>query len=348
MKKTLVLAIVTVLLAVFALGISIPAVCAEKPIKLTVTYHFPPGGLEDQRIQKWLRKGEELSNGKIKFESYAGGVLVGAFETYNSISKGVADIGVGFRYGVGCPFTDEVFAMALLGTPSVAVSTKVIEDFMNKYPDWYVKEWGDTKILYNIADPAVYLSTLDKPVRMPSDMKGLDIRSSIKPMTALVKGGGGSPVSMSVSDFVLGLQKGVVQGGLVGGVTLKSFKLVPPLKYTTDFAMLQCPTSFAVMNKQKYASLSPDLQKVMEEMGKFAKTETVRLSDLQVVETNKWCEERGMEFLTLTPEEKKAWVDYLTSVYLKFAADFDAKGYPATEGFKYARERLNYHMAAAK
>lgn len=55
---------------------------------------------------------------------------MGAFETYNSISKGVADIGVGFRYGVGCPFTDEIFAMALMGTPSVAVSTKVVEDCM--------------------------------------------------------------------------------------------------------------------------------------------------------------------------------------------------------------------------
>jgi len=161
----------------------------------------------------------------------------------------------------------------------------------------------------------------------------------------LVKGGGGSPVSMPLSDFVLGLQKGVVKGGLVGGLSLRTFKVVPPLKFNTDFALMACPTSFAVINIQKFESLSPDLQKVMEDMGNWAKQETVRVNDEQVLEARKWCVERGMEVLTLTPEERKTWVDFLTSVYLEIAEDFDAKGYPATEGFKYAQERLNYHMA---
>lgn len=176
-------------------------------------------------------------------------------------------------------------------------------------------------------------------------MKGIDIRASIKPQVALVKAGGGSPVSMPLSDFVLGLQKGVVKGGLVGGVSLRTFKVVPPLKYNTDFALMACPTSFAVMNIQKYESLSPDLQKVMDDMGAWAKQETVRVSDEQVSEARKWCQERGMEVLTLSPEERKNWVDTLTVAYLAIAKDFDAKGYPATEGFKYAQERLNYHMS---
>ncbi|MBN2060969.1 MAG: TRAP transporter substrate-binding protein DctP [Deltaproteobacteria bacterium] len=345
-KEILVLTIAAVCLAFSALGIMAPPVHAEKAIELSETHHFPPASMEDQIIQTWLKKGEELSNGKIKFKSYAGGVLVSAFETYNSISKGVADIGVGFRYGVGCPFTDEIFSMALMGTPSVAVSTKVVDDLMVKYADWYKKEWGDTRILYNIADPAVYLSTRDTPVRVPSDMKGIDIRASIKPQVELVKAGGGSPVNMPLSDFVLGLQKGVVKGGLIGGVSLRTFKVVPPLKYHTDFAVLACPTSFAVINIQKYDSLSPDLKKAIDDMGAFGKEETVRVNDEQVSEALKWCMDRGMENIIPTPEERNTWVQFLTDVYLKLAADMDAKGYPATEAFKYTQERLNYHMGA--
>jgi TRAP-type C4-dicarboxylate transport system substrate-binding protein len=344
-KRFLLFTIIVGCFAISTLCIGISPSQAKDVVELSITYHFPPGSTEDQIIQSWLKKGEELSNGKLKFKTYAGGVLVGAFDTYNSIPKGVADIGVGFRYGKGCPFTDEIFAMGLMGTPSVAVSTKVVEDLMAKYPDWYDKEWGDTKILYNMADPAVYLSTRDTPVRVPSDLKGLDIRASIKPQVALVKAAGGSPVSMPLSDFVLGLQKGVVEGGLVGGLSLRTFKVVPPLNYNTDFAVLAAPTSFAVMNIQKFESLSPDLQKAIMDMGAWAKQETMRVNDNQVVEAREWCKERGMEVLILTPEEKKTWVDFLTSVYLEIAKDFDAKGYPATEGFKYAQERLNYHMA---
>ena len=346
-KEILVLTIVAVWL-VAGLGVGIPAAYAEKPIELSVTYHFPPGSMEDKIIQSWLKKGEEFSKGKIEFKTYAGGVLVGAFDTYSSISKGVADIGVGFRYGIGAPFTDEIFAMGLMGTPSVAVSAKVVGDLMKKYPKYFEDEWGDTRILYNIADPAVYLSTRDKAVRVPTDMKGLDIRAPIKPQVALVKAAGGSPVSMPLSDFVLGLQKGVVNGGLVGGVSLRTFKLVPPLKYNTDFPVLAAPTSFAVINIKKYNSLSPDLQKALEDMAAWGKQETIKVNDEQVTEARKWCVERGMEILTLSPQDRKTWVEFLTQVYLGLAAEMDAKGYPATEAFKYAQERVNYYMAAEK
>jgi TRAP-type transport system periplasmic protein len=348
MKKIFSVSMIVLLSGIFLLSVNAIKARAEKPIELSVTYHFPPGSMEDKIIQSWLKKGEEFSNGKIKFNTYAGGVLVGAFDTYSSISKGVADIGVGFRYGIGAPFTDEIFAMGLMGTPSVAVSAKVVADLMKKYSKYFEDEWGDTKILYNIADPAVYLSTRDKAVRVPTDMKGLDIRAPIKPQVALVKAGGGSPVSMPLSDFVLGLQKGVVNGGLVGGVSLRTFKLVPPLKYNTDFPVLAAPTSFAVINIKKWNSLSPDLQKALEDMAAWGKQETIRVNDEQVKEARKWCVERGMEIITLSPQERKTWVDFLTTVYLKLAAEMDAKGYPASEAFKYEQERLNYYMAAAK
>jgi TRAP-type transport system periplasmic protein len=344
MKKIIVLSMALVFLGGFILAFSSQlAKAADKPIELTMTYHHPPGSAEDLDLQRWARKAEADSKGRIVIKTFAGGVLVNAFETYPSVAKGVADIGVGFRYGVGSPFTEELFSMGFMGTPSVAVSTKVVEDLMNKYPEQYQKEWGDTKILRMMADAASYLSTRNKPCRVPEDMKGLELRSPIRQAIELAKGVGAKPVSMPPSDFVLGMQKGTVEGGFVGGVTLKTFKLVPPTKYMTDFALYTAPAWNMVMNLKKWNSLPPDIQKVLEESNIWGKQETIKMLDSEVKSAREWYVKNGMEIIQLTPQEKKKWEDYCMSRYMIVAKELDAKGYPATEALKYAQERLAFH-----
>jgi TRAP-type transport system periplasmic protein len=344
MKWLLAVSITLVLLVGSILGLSaIPAQAADKPIELTLTYHWPPGSVEDVDVQKWARKAEADSKGRIVIKTFAGGVLVSAFETYSSVAKGVADIGCGYRYGVGAPFTDEIFSMGFMGTPSVAVSTKVVEDLVKKYPKEYEKEWGDTKILRIMADPASYLSTRSKLVRVPEDMKGLELRAPIRQAIELAKGVGAKPVSMPPSDFVLGMQKGTVDGGFVGGVTLRTFKLVPPTKYYMDFALYTAPTWYMVMNLNKWKSLPPDIQKVLEESNVWGKQETIKMNDEQVKSAREWYVQNGMQITQLTPQEKKTWEDYAMSRYMIVAKEMDAKGYPATEAIKFCQERVKFY-----
>ncbi len=347
-KGCFVLAIAAAWLAVSVFGVSTPAAHAQKVVELTMTYHFPPASVEDQDLQRWAKKVEADSKDRIKIKVLAGGVLAPANETYSGISKGVADIGVGFRYGVGAPFTDELFSMGFMGTPNITVSTHVVEDLMKKYPEQYQKEWGDTKILRMQADPASYLSTTKKPVRLPEDMKGLELRAPIRQAIELAKGVGAKPVSMPPADFVLGLSKGTVDGGFVGGVTLRSFKLVPPIKYYTDFALYTAPTWYMVMNLNKWKSLPPDLQKVLEDASVWGKQETLKMNEQEVKNAKEWYAKNGMEFIKLTPEEKKKWEEYAMSRYMIVAKELDAKGYPATEALKYAQERLRFYAAQQK
>ena len=159
---------------------------------------------------------------------------------------------------------------------------------------------------------------------------------------------GAKPVSMPPSDFVLGLTKGTVDGGFVGGVTLRSFKLVPPIKYYTDFALYTAPTWYMVMNLNKWKSLPPDLQKVLEDASVWGKQETVKMNEAEVKNAREWYIKQGMEIITLTPEEKKKWEEYAMSRYMIVAKELDAKGYPATEALKYAQERVKFHASQQK
>jgi TRAP-type C4-dicarboxylate transport system substrate-binding protein len=344
MKRFFLFIMISIVVNGLILGVYVPPAPAQKPIELTMTYQYPPNSDKDLHLQRWAKKIEEDSKGRLRFRIFAGAVLVNAFETYSSIPKGVADIGFGPRYAVGAPFTDEIFAMALMGTPNVATSTLVVEDLMKKYPEYYAKEWGDTKILWLQADPSSNLFTRNKPIRTPEEVKGLELRAPIKPAVEAWKALGAKPVSMPLSDFVLGLQKGTVDGGTTTKGDIKSFKFPSVAKYFTDFALFACPTIFMVMNLNKWNALPPDLQKVIEDNSKWGKVETVKFLDEDTENSKEWAMKEGMEFLTLKPEEKKKWVDAIGPVYLKLAADLDAKGYPASSAFKFAQERLAHYM----
>jgi TRAP-type C4-dicarboxylate transport system substrate-binding protein len=344
MKGLFVFSMTLVWLVGSILGFSaVPAQAADKPIELTLTHHNPQGSTEDLDLQKWARKVEADSKGRIVIRIFAGGVLVNAFETYPSVAKGVADIGAGSRYGIGAPFTDELFSLALVGTPSVALSTRVVEDLMKKYPEWYQKEWGDTKVLKMMANAGSYLATRNKLVRVPEDMKGLELRAPIRAAIELAKGVGAKPVSMPLSDFVLGMQKGTVEGGFVGAVSIMTFKLAPPTKYLLDYALYASPSWYIVMNLKKWNSLPPDLQKVLEDASVWGKEETAKTLDGETKTAREWYVKQGMEIITLTPQEKKKWEDYTMSRYMMLSKELDAKGYPATESVKFGQERLAFY-----
>ena len=132
MKRVFLTSMVVVFVGGLMLGVSATPARAQKPVELTMTYMYPAGYDTDLQLQRWAKKIEEDSKGRLKLKIYPGAVLVNAFEIYASIPKGVADIGFGPRYGIGAPFTDELFATALMGTPDGATSTLVVDDFMKK------------------------------------------------------------------------------------------------------------------------------------------------------------------------------------------------------------------------
>jgi TRAP-type C4-dicarboxylate transport system substrate-binding protein len=344
MKRYSLILLVLLLMGGLILGVQVTPALAQKPIELSMTYMYPSGSDTDLQLRRWAKKVEEDSKGKLKITIYAGAVLVNALQTYSSVSKGVADIGLAPRYGIGAPFTDELFSTALMGTPDVATSTLVVHDLMKKYPKYYDKEWGDTKVLWIQADPSSDLFTRNKPIRTPEEIKGMELRAPIKPAVDFFIAMGAKPATMSLADFVLALQKGTVDGGTTTIKDIKSFKFPSVAKYYTEYALFAAPTLSMFMNRNKWKALPPDLQKVLTDDSKWGEREYVKFLDEDTKRSKEWAITEGMEFITLTPDEKKKWVAALEPVYLKVAAGLDAKGYPATEAFKFAQERLAHYM----
>lgn len=106
----------------------------------------------------------------------------------------------------------------------------------------------------------------DKAVRSIADMKGLELRTA-GVGSDVVKLLGGIPVGMPAVDTPEALQKGVVKGVVSSLDTLKDFNFAAYCPYTTMFR-LHVVGFAVVMNKKTWNSLPPDVQKVMEELGR--------------------------------------------------------------------------------
>ena len=84
----------------------------------------------------------------------------------------------------------------------------------------------------------------------------------------------------------------------------------------------------AIMNKEKWDSLPPDIQKVIDDASVWAAHETAGRLRIRGDKARKLCMERGDTFVTPTPEEMKLWRDALKPVWEKWIEEREAEGLP--------------------
>lgn len=138
--------------------------------------------------------------------------------------------------------------------------------------DYYDKhardEFKDVKVVaMHVHGPGVIFSA-KKPIHTMADVKGMKLRAPTRMVSKLIASIGGVPVGMPVPGIPDALSKGVLDGAVTTYEVSPSIKLNELTKYVTETDRNQpglYTTLFVVaMNKAKYESLSPDLQKVID------------------------------------------------------------------------------------
>ena len=315
---------------------------AEKTIELSLSHMYPPGSFEDKHLNRWAKKVEEESKGRLKFRIFPGGVLISAFETYSGVVKGVADIGASYRYDrKGAELTGMV-SECFAGVPDAVTGTRILDDVRKKFPEWD-KEWQAVKVLWAAADGPAAIVTKPRPVRTLEELKGLQLRVPVREAAEGLRALGGAPVGMPLADYVIALEKGTVDGGTMQKRAIQSYKIAPSAKYCTEMSLYNPSNWFTVMNLEKWKSLPPDLQKVIDDNCEWGKRDCAAMFDAGDKEGVEWAKKQGMEFIFLQPEEKKRWLAILGDAYGKLATGLDAKGYPATKVFSFIRERMEHY-----
>ena len=272
-------------------------------------------------------KAIEGANVGLKFVGFPGSQIGGSPPgAFKRVVNGIADVEFTMQ-----GYTSTVFPRTLLveiplqwGSPTEA--TRALWKIFDKH---LAKEYKRVKVLAMWATDTPTVMT-NKVVRHPDDLKGLKLRTPSRNQAAIIKGFGAIPVAMPMTQTYGAIEKGVVDGAVVGISVVNSFKLAEVVKnYIVDLPLGYSPQMIA-MNRKVYDSLSPKQRAVIDKNSGLALSlkgaklyERARNGGLKTV--NKRADTK---ITKLTAAEKAAWKARLKTVVDKWVDDFEKKGLP--------------------
>jgi TRAP-type transport system periplasmic protein len=312
----------------------------DKPIELTFAIADPASHPDIKSgFSVWADELAKRTSGRLKIIIHAGETLGKPSEQYDMVARGAADITkfVGSHYRGRFPLLD-VFSLPFT-IPNEAkdkegkfVHDRVIEKYIAPA---YFKEM---KVLFTGRYQPNVIHLAKKPVRKLEDLKGLVISCpGGKTNIDMIKAMGATPETVSTPDVYTALERGMVDGHILPLSTQRSFKFYEVTKYVTQ-ANFGAAAWTLILNKKKWESLPPQIQKVVDELNPWGAALLEKVGDENEDITVKLLKEKGLELIQLAPTERTRWADATAAIEQEWAKGLDAKGMPGSEMLKFVKQ----------
>ena len=232
-----------------------------KVIKLKFAHQNPPKGRTTKKIiDAFINKVRVVTKGKLKIDVYPAQSLIKAREMVTGIENGIADMSwtpLGYFTG-RFPLTTVTMLpfMTLKGGEN---NSAVIQELFDTIPE-VKREYRSMKVLFLHASDGYHFATSKKPVRNLNDLKGLKLRIMGAYPIKASKLLGLSPLFMPMPAVYEAGEKGVLDGAALPWAAVATFNLHEVFPYWTDADLWSVPFMI-FMNKDKWNSLPPDIQK---------------------------------------------------------------------------------------
>lgn len=314
-----------------------PASAQEKVFQLKYSTFFPAPHKNAIRADQWCKEIEKRTNGRVKFSFFPGATLTPPNQTYDSVVKGIADVGesvLGYTRGK-FPLTEVVDLP--LGYKSGYVATKMINEYYRKFKP---HEFDEAQVMFLHAHGPGIVNTAKKPVYKMEDLKGLKMRShglSAKVVQAL----GGTPVGMPMTETYDAIMKGVAEGVMCPAEAMKGWKLAEVINYETqNFGSAYSTGFFVVMNKPRWNGLPPDIQKIIEQVNVEYAEKQGKIWDEIDKEGRDLMMQPGKKIIPLSKTEDARWAKQVSPVLQDYVKDTKAKGLPGDQALKFCVDYL--------
>jgi TRAP-type C4-dicarboxylate transport system substrate-binding protein len=327
MKKSSVSILIIACVLVSLVFGNVPLVKADDAINLTFSVFFPSTHAHAIASENMAKEIEKRTNGRVKITMFPGGTLTKADVCYDGVVKGISDIGHSvFAYTRGRFPVMEAVDLPF-GYPDGKTATRVAYEL---YKALNPEELQDVKVLTLHAHGPGILAA-KKDVNSLEDMKGMKIRCTGL-SAKLAENLGAAPVAMPQNAAYEALQKGVVEGTFCPIETLKGWKQGEVIDYVVESKALGYTTAmFVVMNKEKYESLPPDIQKVFDEVGEEWVDVHGQIWDDADYAGREFVTELGRTIHALSPEEEAKWVQAVQPIIDDYVKTMEEKGLPGQQ-----------------
>ncbi len=328
-------------------GVSLLLLCAgcgqggdasERPPEYRLTYNvfFPSSHAAAKLAKEWSEEVYRRTNGRVKVDVYAGSVLSNDSENFNCVVFGAADIGMScFAYSRGLFPLIECLDLPH-GYRNGAQATRVANAFIRHFTP---AELDDVEVMYVHAHGPGVLAC-HKDVKSIDDVKKLRLRGT--GVTAMaIRAMGADAVGLSQGETYEALRKGVVEGTLCPIETLNGWKQgevidnvikIPSLGYTTSM--------FVVMNRDSWAKLPEDIQKIIREINEEWIGRHGQKWDEMDAEGEAYVLSLGKKVSVITPEEDARFHEALTPIMGQWKTRAEAKGLPGAEALEFIRQEI--------
>ena len=337
-----------VVLLVFAVSFLFATYSSADVIKLKLANYFPPTHMNSVMMGKYCEELNKKLAGKVELTQYAGSTLLGPDKMAAGVLTGIADIGLSnLSYTRGRFPVMEIMELPL-GFPSAWIAGHVANDFFDKFKP---KDFDNYHLLMLSTSPINVVQTLNKPAKTLEEVKGLKLRGTGR-LGDIVKALGAVPIPLGTPDLYDSLKRGVIEGALLPLETLKGFKTGEVLKYVTaSWKVGSAYCFYVLMNKQKWNSLPPDVQKVFTEFSKeFNERWELEWNNIDI-EGREFFQKQGGQILPISDAESNKWIKAVEPVIADYKKDLTAKGSKASEidnWLSFVRERIEYWKGQEK
>jgi len=310
---------------------------------LKLAHHLPPMHQQHSRVfVPWAKELEKRTEGRVKVRIFSSQQLGTAFEMYDLLLSGTADISM-----VQPPLSrgrfplDEIFHLPFFipGDTGDPVGGPIRTALYEKY--LMPIHFKDVKGLWTGRFGLNVIHTTKKPIRTMEDIKGMVIGvPGGRNLTKLIQVVGGSPESSHVNEMYTNLERGIIDGQSIPMEAMVAFKLVEIVKYVTR-VNAGGATFLVAMSSKTWNSLPPDIQKTIEDMGPWAEGIQAKAWAGATGYSVMAAKKAGIELIEFSPEERARWVEIAKPIDAEWVKDMDAKGFPASEMYQLAEQMMS-------
>lgn len=295
-----------------------PAQAAEA--KVRIAYNLPkthPTGQFFEILAQEIEKNTAATSVRLKASTFANGQLFNDAQLPDAISTGSVEIG---QINIGFINTPDAAVGQVVNLPCLWNSWEALwhaEDHA-AYRDVFqalFHKLGMQMIGFTAYGAAEFYA--NKPVKLPSDLKGLRLRSFGSELSQLMRDLGASPVTLSSQEIYQATQRGTINGFITGPSSTYARKLYEVVKYSSAASLLYI--SFpATVNLEWWNGLPKNVQAAISKAARVAELKTRELAKAEDQQSTQQIAKLGVTIQTLTPAERAQWVTASKPVYDKY------------------------------
>lgn len=271
--------------------------------------------------EKFKKDIEEKTGGRVKVELYPNAQLGSDRQAIEGISIGTLEMAV--VGGSSLLTLDD--RMTIMDLPFIfktrEAAHKAYDEFLTEEFNKYL-EPHDILILFSGELGYRHITNSRSPIRIPTNLKGLKIRTMENPLhVETFRLLGANPTPVAFSELYTALQQGTVdaQENPIGVIVTS--KLFEVQKYASLTGHIYTTAPF-IISKSYWEKLPDDIRKIISEVAEETKPYQRDVIEQQNSQFIGELEKAGVEINDLSPDEKQAFIDLCKPVYDAYIAKY--------------------------